>query len=107
MGFKVNPYDPCVANRMVNGTRMTVTWHVDNLKITHAKPQTVNKFILALGKIYGDGVIVTREQIYSYLGMDFDFSTPGAAKLVMIKYTAQILEDFPELITSAPTSPER
>ena len=24
MGFVVNPYDPCVANRMVNGSRMTV-----------------------------------------------------------------------------------
>ena len=31
MGFVVNPYDPCVANKMINGSQMTVTWHVDDL----------------------------------------------------------------------------
>ena len=31
MGFEINPYDPCVANKMVNGSQMTVTWHVDEL----------------------------------------------------------------------------
>ena len=34
-GFKVNPYDPCVANKIANGTQMTVTWHVDDLKVSH------------------------------------------------------------------------
>ena len=34
-GFAVNPYNPCVANKMVNGLQMTVTWHVDDLKISH------------------------------------------------------------------------
>jgi hypothetical protein len=31
-GFVINDYDPCVANEMVNGSQMTVVWHVDNLK---------------------------------------------------------------------------
>ena len=35
MGFEVNPYDPCVANRMVNGNQCTVVWHVDDLKVSH------------------------------------------------------------------------
>ena len=30
-GFEVNPYDPCVANKMINGLQMTVTWHVDDI----------------------------------------------------------------------------
>ncbi len=34
-GFVINDYDLCVANKMVNGTQMTVTWHIDNLKISH------------------------------------------------------------------------
>ena len=33
--FELNPYDPCVANRTVQGTQMTVTWHVDDLKVSH------------------------------------------------------------------------
>ena len=32
MGFEVNPYDPCVANKMVNGHQMTMCWHVDDLE---------------------------------------------------------------------------
>ena len=49
-GFEVNPYDPCVANKMVNGSQITVTWHVDDLKVSHKESTEVTKFILALGK---------------------------------------------------------
>jgi Reverse transcriptase (RNA-dependent DNA polymerase) len=38
IGFKINPYDPCVANRTVKGKQHTVTWHVDNLKSSHEDP---------------------------------------------------------------------
>ena len=34
-GFEVNPYNPCVANKKVRGTQMTVVWHVNNMKISH------------------------------------------------------------------------
>jgi hypothetical protein len=39
IGFKLNPYDPCVANKEVNKTQMMVCWHVDNLKVPHVDPQ--------------------------------------------------------------------
>ncbi len=29
-GFKLNPYDPCVANKQVNGQQLAVCLHVDN-----------------------------------------------------------------------------
>ena len=35
MGFEVNPYDPCVANKIVNGSQCTIVWHVDDLKVSH------------------------------------------------------------------------
>ena len=44
-GFKINPYDPCVVNKMVGGDQPTVTWHVDNLKVSHRNPQVVGKFV--------------------------------------------------------------
>jgi hypothetical protein len=31
IGFKINPYDPCVANQMINGHQHTITWHVDDI----------------------------------------------------------------------------
>jgi hypothetical protein len=35
MGFEINRYNPCVANKVVDGTQMTVRWHVDDLIISH------------------------------------------------------------------------
>ena len=32
-GFNINPYDWCVANKMINGKQCTIGWHVDDLKI--------------------------------------------------------------------------
>jgi hypothetical protein len=34
IGFEVNPYDICVANRTVKGKQHTVTWHVDDVKLS-------------------------------------------------------------------------
>ena len=31
-GFKINPYDPCVANTMAHGKQLTVSWHVNDVK---------------------------------------------------------------------------
>lgn len=44
-GFDVNPYDPCVATRIVNGTQLTVTWHVNNLKISHAQEHLIEDLL--------------------------------------------------------------
>ena len=41
MGFKINPYDPCVLNKMVNGHQMTIYWHVDDLKVSHKDKNAV------------------------------------------------------------------
>ena len=35
IGFIMNPYDPCVANKMINVSQVTITWQVDDLKISH------------------------------------------------------------------------
>ena len=38
IGFKVNPYNVCMANHMLKGKQQTVTWHVDDIKVSHIKP---------------------------------------------------------------------
>ena len=63
------------------------------------------KFILAMTKIYGPGITVTRGKVHTYLGMDFDYSKPQSVKVSMIKYAKQVMDDFPEAITSTSSSP--
>ena len=55
-GFKLNPYDPCVANKTVNGTQMIVCWHIDDLKISHIDPQEITNFKDWLSTTYGVSV---------------------------------------------------
>ena len=33
-GFRINPYDPCVANKVVGGKQLTLCWNVENLRIS-------------------------------------------------------------------------
>ena len=40
-GFVINPYNFCVANKIINGKQCTVVWHVDDLKISHVDPKVV------------------------------------------------------------------
>ena len=35
IGFVLNPYDPCVANKMISGHQMTIRLHVDDCKLSH------------------------------------------------------------------------
>ena len=32
LGFKINPYDPCIANRNIEASQQTICWHVDDVK---------------------------------------------------------------------------
>jgi hypothetical protein len=49
-GFKVNPYDWCVANKLINAKQCTILWHVDDLKISHVDPAVVTDVINQLEK---------------------------------------------------------
>merc|ERR1712197_170938 len=51
-GFKPNPYDPCVVNKEVNGSQFTITFHVDDLKLSHKDPEVVSEMISYLRKLY-------------------------------------------------------
>ena len=35
IGFDINPYDTCVANKVVDGSQITIFFHVDDCKMTH------------------------------------------------------------------------
>ena len=79
---------------MVNGSQMTVKWHVDDLKILHADSGEVTKFLNHFTGIYGDRMTVNRGKVHDYLGMDIDFSTSKALKIGMMKYIKKYMKTF-------------
>eukprot|EP00957_Ditylum_brightwellii_P104403 7951607-Ditylum_brightwellii.AAC.1 len=66
---------------MINGTQMTLPWHVDDLKISHMESNEVTTFIEHFKKIYGNRMTVYRGKVHKYLGMDLDFSSPKVLKI--------------------------
>ena len=58
-GSKINQYDRCVANKIVDGNQMTVIWHVDDLKVSHKKAEANTKFAKWMKTIYGENLQCT------------------------------------------------
>jgi hypothetical protein len=44
IGFEFNPYDPCVANRIMSQKQQTMRFHVDDLMSSHMDPMVNNDF---------------------------------------------------------------
>ena len=56
IGFRLNPYDLCIANKFVDKNQMTVCWHIDDLKVSHIDPEEITKFGNWLSTTYGVSV---------------------------------------------------
>ena len=97
-GFTPNPYDPCVMNRIVDGKQLTVTWHVDDLKISHVLSTVVDSFIEDLEREFGKETPLSksRGKVHDYLGMTLDFSKPGEVTVTMIDYINMVLSHAPD-----------
>jgi hypothetical protein len=100
VGFVVNPYDPCVANRIVGGKQHTVVWHVDDLKASHMDKQVNDEFLKWLQDKYGNDQIgqvkAMRGLKHDYLGMVLDFTTPGVVGVDMRDYIRAMVDEFPD-----------
>ena len=92
MGFTLNSYDTCVANKTIFGKQCTIVWHVDDLKISHVNPNVVTNIIKTLSEKYGK-LQINRGKLHDYLGMQLDFTQPKAVKVVMTDYIKKLIKD--------------
>jgi hypothetical protein len=106
-GFEINPYDWCVANKMIDGKQCTVVWHVDDLKLSHVDPEVVEKLLDQLNGVYGKRtpLVTTRGKVHDYLGMTLDFSQDGAVKVIMKDFIEAMLDDLPEDMAGEAATP--
>ncbi len=99
MGFEIKPYDPCIANKMVNGTQMTIRWPVDDLMMSHVSRDKIMKIVQEIKNIYGENLTKNVGKVHDYLGMTFDFSFTKEVKVNMWDYLRKVIKEFPEEIT--------
>ena len=102
IGFKLNPYHPCVANRTINGSQHTVCWHVDDIKSSHVDKTVQDDFEAWMIKTYDQdkkGKVVGKlkkstGKVLSYLGMELDYSKKGEVSIGMTEYVKKMVGDF-------------
>ena len=106
-GFIVNPYDSCVANKIVNGSQCTVLWYVDDLKISHKDKVVVSSVIEHLSKRYGNEapLTVNRGKTHRYLGMKLDYTLDGKVQISMGDYVEEMLKSLPEDMNGESSTP--
>ena len=82
-GFVMNPYDPFVWNKMIDGKQMSIIFHIDDLLLSFADPHIVTLHIKKLETAYAkrDPLTVTRGPVHEYLGMTFDLRILGQVAL--------------------------
>jgi hypothetical protein len=45
IGFTINPYNPCVAKKIIEGKQMAICFHVDDCKFSHRKKRAMDAMI--------------------------------------------------------------
>ena len=103
MGYKLNPYDLCVANAEIEGSQCTICWYVDDNKISHKNPEVVSMVIKKIEAKFGK-MSQTRGEEHDFLGMKIKFKD-GKLKINMKKHIQKAIDAFSEDITRNAATP--
>jgi hypothetical protein len=91
MGFKLNPYDRCVANSQIKGKQCTVACYVNDHNISHVDDTVVTDIIEKIEAKFGK-VTVTRGKHHVVLGMDITFNdNDGTVTILMKEYLKEAI----------------
>ena len=96
LGFKLNPYDECVANAIINGKQCTIAWYVDDLKISHHDKNAVEKVLSQITNNFGE-MKVNRGAKHTFVGLNFEIEKAGTVKLEMESYLKECIASFENL----------
>jgi hypothetical protein len=91
-GYAVNPLDPCIFNKSVNGNQCTVVVYVDDFFVTSKDPSMIEDLERILKHKFKD-LTVHDGTVHSYLGMTWDFSVPHQVKITMEHFISSLLQD--------------
>jgi hypothetical protein len=105
-GYVANAYDLCVWNKVIQGKQSTISFHVDDCKISHVSEKVNEDTISWLRRDYesiftdGSGEMkVTRGKVHKYLGMKLDFTNIGVVTVTMIDYIDDVIKAWDEAVT--------
>ena len=106
MGFEINPYDMCVANKTINGKQCTIVCYVDDIKVSHEDEDVVKNVMNIIEAKFGKiNTKIGNEQ--EYLGMHLKYNENKTVSIHMGDYIKEVISKFDSVshVTSATTTP--
>ena len=58
-GFKINPYDQCIANKDISGKQCTIAWYVDDNIVSYDDNHVLERIVKLISNHFGE-LTVTR-----------------------------------------------
>ena len=104
-GFEINPYGRCVANKIIAKKQCTISWYVDDKKVSHRDPSVVSSVLEMLKSHFGDHLVIQRGKIFNLLGMRLEIMPDKRVKISMKDHIEEALEMFGEAITGTVSTP--
>ena len=105
MGFTLNPYDRCVANKLVNGTQCTMCWYIDDNKLSHKDSRVVDSILQEMTDKFGE-LTTTRGDEHVFLGMKLKINRKDKNFSVdMSDQVRETIQSFGEPIEGKVNSP--
>ena len=98
-GFELNPYDRCVANKMIDGKQCTLGWYVDDNFLSHKDTKVVDK-IIEMVESHFPGLSVERGKKLNFLGMEIEFTNDKKVKLGTKQYIQSTIEELEESLAA-------
>ena len=99
IGFIINSYDLCVANRTIKVKQQTVTGHVDHVKVSQESPEVNTEFFNWCENKYGSKinghVKIMEGKKHEYFAMKLDYINQGKLKVTVRDYNKEVKKRFP------------
>ena len=104
IGFKLNPYDRCVANCIIDNKQCTISWYVDDNLATHDSQEVLDSIVDKIEQKF-PGLTITRGDEHTFLGMKLRFNENGTLQINLRDYLEECFDEFGDELGPAVASP--
>jgi len=99
----MNPYDLCISNKTINEKQWTITWYVNDLKISHIHHQVASKVIYKIEFEYGAMAVISGN-VHTHIGINIELIGDGKVTLHQPTHKQKSIDDFGEDLSVAISS---
>ena len=103
-GFFLNPYDLYIANKTIEDKYFTLTWYVDDLKISHVRSSIIDSGITTIESNFVK-MTVTGGKKHVHVRIEIEFIGNRKVKLVPKDHMTNCIKDFVEDMLTYVSSP--